>query len=161
NNKNDVDTQAAQLRDELIKAPAVKQEQLIEVYKEHKGVEYTQALAGAIPHLQGETKSKARDALAERLTRMTAATLRERLKDDDIEMRRAAALACGMKEDKNHIPDLIPRLEDNEPAVARAAQVALKHLTKEDFGPVAGATKAERQAAIDHWKAWWNKQKGK
>src|SRR5262249_27700502 len=120
---------------------------------------YTQALAGAIPRLPATSQRKARDALAERLTRMTAATLRERLTDEDVEMRRAAALACGMKEDKQYVPDLIPRPEDRAARGARAAQGALKHLTKEDFGPAAKASPAERAAAIDRWKTWWNRQK--
>src|SRR5262249_26019770 len=82
------------------------------------------------------------------------------LADEDVEIRRAAALACGMKEDRSHVPDLIPLLDDPEPAVGRAAYVALKHLTGQDFGPPASATAAEKSAAIQKWKTWWSKASG-
>ena len=110
---------------------------------------YTDGLAAAIPQLDGAVKSKAREALAERLARMTAATLRDKLTEDNPEIRRAAALACTVKGDKQFVPDLIPLLEDHEPLVARAAQAALKDLTGQNLG-----------ARPDKWKAWWKKQKG-
>ena len=48
---------------------------------------------------------------------MSAETLRAMLKSDDVEVRRAATLACGMKDDKAHVPDLIDRLADDEEIV--------------------------------------------
>jgi len=54
----------------------------------------TLALAAAIPQLTGTVKTKARSALAERLSRMTNHTLKDKLQDDDPEIRRAAALAA-------------------------------------------------------------------
>src|SRR5262249_40686681 len=99
----------------------------------------------------------ARDALADRLTRMTANTLREKLRDEDVEVRRAAALACAMKDDRAQVPALIELLEDREPLVVRAARAALKSLTEQDFGPEADATRAERTKAVAAWKAWWAK----
>ena len=75
-------------------------------YRDGKGVTYTEALAGAIPQLNGEDKGrKARDALSERLTRMKAEVLARYLQDPDAEIRRAAALAAAMKEAKTLIPD--------------------------------------------------------
>ena len=53
--------------------------------------------------------------------------------------RRAAALACAMKEDKAHLAKLIELLQDGEQPVARAAYVALKSLTSQDFGPARDA----------------------
>jgi len=119
--------------------------------RETKGVVYTQALAAAIPQLSGAARSKARGALAVRLARMTAATLRDKFKDEDPEIRRAAALACTAKADKQFVPDLISLLQDREPAVARTSHAALKELTGQEF-----ATEA-----ADKWKAWWKKQTGK
>lgn len=153
--------QITRLKIDLIEAKASRQDDLLKQYKDSKGVEYTQALAEAIPQLSGDTRKKARDALSERLTRMTSATLRGRLQDDDAEIRKAAALACGMKEDKSHVPDLIPLLDDPEASVGRAAYVALHYLTGKDFGPVVGAARAERKEAMDKWKAWWDKEKSK
>jgi hypothetical protein len=156
----ELEMEAARLGMALVKALPAEQEALLAKYQKTQGVVYTQALAVAIPQLKGAIQGKARDALAERLARMTVATLRSRLQDEDVEMRRAAARACAMKADPGPIPDLINRLDDPEPAVARAAHAALKELADgKDFGPAADAGQAERQAAITAWKAWWSKQK--
>jgi HEAT repeat protein len=152
---------ARKMSDDLIAAKVPQQEELLGKYKEGKGSAYTLALAGAIPRLSGESKTKARDALAERFTRMTAATLRTELKDDDPEIRRAASLACAMKDDKSHVPDLIPLLEDPEPLVARAAHAALRSLSNQDFGPAKDASAKDRAQAIEAWKGWWAKQERK
>jgi len=154
-----VEGQAAKLSADLVKAPANQQEKLLEEFKNAKGVAYTQALATAIPNLSASIQGKARDALAERLMRMTATSLRDRMKDDDAEMRIAAARACAGKEDTSHVPDLIALLEDPQPRVVRAARSALKYLANgKDFGPAAGATSAERMKAIMEWKNWWKNQ---
>jgi HEAT repeat protein len=129
--------------------------------KEARGVAYTQALAAAIPRLHGSAREHARAALAERLARMSSATLADKLQDDDLEVRRAAALAVAMKDDKSHLRKLIDLLEDREPLVARAAHAALKSLTGQDFGPAPDAGPAERARAAAAWKEWWHKQGNK
>ncbi len=138
------ETEGGRMARELVQAPAERRDELVQKYRDGKGVTYTEALSGAIPQLSGEDKSKARDALAERLTRMKADTLTRYFQDQDAEIRRAAALAAAMKEAKTLIPDLIPLLSDSEPIVAHAAHAALKDLTGQDLGP----SEAE-------WKAWW------
>jgi hypothetical protein len=151
----------ARLTAELAQAPESRQAALIEKLQESKGIANTQALAAAIPLLSGTRKQKARDALAARLARMTASTLRDKLQDEQLEVRRAAALALAMKEDRKFIPDLINLLGDSELGVARAAHAALKSLTGEDFGPKPDAGRAESAQAIAKWKAWWAKNSGK
>ena len=78
-------------------------------------------------------------------------------------MRRFAAppLAAGTKGDKVFIGDLIQLIGDPDLSVARAARVALKALTDHDFGPSAGASPADRAAALAKWKAWWKQKGGK
>jgi hypothetical protein len=151
-------TERGKLAKEVVDAGGAKQERLIAQYRDAKGVAYTEALAGAIPHLSGETKMKARDALAERLARMTPNTLTDYLKDDEAEIRRAAALACALKESKAHVPQLIDMLRETDPAVERAVVAALKDLTGQNFGPPADATPEQRDKAIAAWKGWWAKQ---
>jgi HEAT repeat protein len=129
--------------------------------KEAKGVVNTEALATAIPQLSGAMKTRAREALAERLARMTAATLRDKLQDEAAEIRRAAALACAVKADKQFVPDLIPLLEDQQGSVVRAAHAALKDLTGQDLGPTGDANAAARTRAASAWKEWWKKQGGR
>jgi hypothetical protein len=152
------DTQAARLGGDVVRASGARQEQLIQSLRDGKGVLFTEALVSAIPRLEGEPRRKAREALADRVTRMSDKTLSSYLQDEDAELRRAAALACAMKESKERVPDLIRLLSDTEPLVERAAHAALKDLTGKDLGPAAGADRAERARAIASWKVWWNKQ---
>jgi hypothetical protein len=151
------DAEAARLRSELLQATGQQQDQLLNQFKQAKGAAYTQALAATIPRLQGESKTKARKALAERLANMTSATLRDKLRDETAETRRAATLACAMKADQQLIPDLITLLEDPQPTVARAAHAALKDLTDQDLGPADHASPSARAQAAEAWKNWWKK----
>jgi hypothetical protein len=155
--------EAARLGSDLVRGSAARQQEALEKLRDSKGAAYTEALAAAIPRLGGELKSKARDALADRLSRMTPATLAERLQDPDAELRRAAALACAMKDDRTQVPRLIELLGDKEATVVRAAHAALKALAGKgvDFGPAADATPAEHARATAAWKAWWEKEKAR
>jgi uncharacterized protein (TIGR03067 family) len=155
-----LDPEARRLSAELVQAAPAERDALLQKYRESKGIVYTQALAAAIPGLSGPGKIKARDALAERVARMTASTVADKLQDEDLEIRRAACLACAMKEQKKLIPKLIPLLEDPEATVVRAAHVALRTLTGRDFGPADAASRAERDQASAAWKFWWSKQDG-
>src|SRR5206468_2711780 len=101
--------------------------------RDGKGPDYTRALVLAAANTAGDRKKQAREALAERLCRMSAATLRAMLKAEEAELRRAAALACAMKDDKAHVPDLIDALADADDGVSRAAKAGLKSLTGKDF----------------------------
>jgi HEAT repeat protein len=148
------------LCEDLVKAPAARQRQLLETYQAQKGVIYTQALALAIPRLPEPLRREAREALCYRLTRMTARTLRDKLQDEDEEVRLAAVRACALKKAREHVPDLYVLLDDPEPVLVRTAQKSLKELTDQDFGPPAGATQAERETTVAEWKAWWQTRAG-
>jgi hypothetical protein len=150
--------EAEQLARELLTAAVERQDRILERLRDEKGAEFSDALVKVIPQLNGDVQRKARDCLAERLARMTAATLHAKLRDSHVEYRRAAALACAVKEDRTLIADLISALDDKEILVVRAVSAALRSLTGEDFGPAASATREERAKAIAAWKAWWKKQ---
>jgi hypothetical protein len=153
-------SEADKLAEELATAPPARQKQILEELRNRKGGENTEALVRVIPYLQGEVQRNARDALAERLGRMTAATIRSRLRDANAELRRAAALACAIKDEKALIPDLMTTLDDRDAWVVRAAAVSLRTLTGQDFGPSVHATKEERARAVAAWKAWWKQRAG-
>jgi HEAT repeat protein len=89
---------------------------------------------------------------------MKETTLATYLQDDDAEIRRAAALACAMKESKVLVPNLILLLRDPESSVVLAAHAALKELTGRDYGPSADASGEDRDRAIVQWQRWWNRQ---
>jgi hypothetical protein len=64
-----------------------------------------------------------------------------------------------MKDDKDHVPDLIAALEDKDESVVRAARAGLKSLTGKDLGPAPGASAAQKAAAVRAWREWYNKEK--
>jgi HEAT repeats/HEAT repeat associated with sister chromatid cohesion len=156
--QGEVDVAAARLSAALVFAPPERQTEEVARYRDGKGIVYTEAMADALPQLDAAMQRKVREALAERLARMTAATLRDRLTDSRSEMRRAAVLALATKGDRSSVPDLIPSLADEEENVVRAAKAALKSLADQDFGPPRNSTASERAAAVAAWKSWWRKQ---
>jgi hypothetical protein len=140
------DLEATRLSGQLVRSSGIPRDLLLQKLRDSKGVVHTVALATAIPSLDGSFKEKARQALVERLTRMTSETLRDYLRDEDPEVRRAAVEASLLKDKKELIPDLIVLLTDPEPLTARAAEAALRDLTGEDH------------TTPDAWKEWWKKQ---
>jgi hypothetical protein len=151
------ETQADGLVLALLSATGRQLDLVLDKLRQGKGSAYTTALAQAIAKMEGQARQKAREALAERLARMNSSTLGEKLKDEDLEIRRAAALACAMRDDKTHFAKLIDLLQDPEPPVARAAQAALKSLSNQDLGPPEDASRAEKARAVEAWKAWFEK----
>lgn len=150
------------MADALVAATGAERETLIAKYRDSKGAEFTDALAQAVPKLTGEAKTQVRDALAQRATRFTAATLNSMMGDKEPELRRAAALAAGSKgrERVGEFADsLVKLMADDQAIVVQAARAALKSLTGEDYGPEPGASPADRSAAITAWRNWLAKQK--
>lgn len=146
--------------EELINAKGDEQLSVLARLRDAKGIDNTDALALAIPKLSGDIKRQAREALMKRLTRMTAATLRDKLQDDSVEVRRAAALACGHKNAKEYIPDLLSLLDDPERDVVQSARLALTELTGEDFGPAGDADRRGQSDAAAAWHKWWKERQG-
>jgi hypothetical protein len=123
-----------------------------------KGGEYTAGMLLALPRCNPEQKLALRDALTRRLTRMTSKTLSAMLKDSQPELRRAAALAVGQKDDRERLGDLIDRIQDSVPEVVTAAQTSLKQLSQQDFGPQDPTSPAQRQQAFTAWTRWYLSQ---
>src|SRR5262249_45949509 len=113
----EVDVQAAKLSTQLVQARGVKQTQMLAKFKDHEGDAYTQALALAIPQMKIKSQDQARNALEERLSRVGPDMLRDRLRDGDPEIRRAAAKACALMALDDLVPDLLDLLEDPNPTV--------------------------------------------
>ena len=147
--------EADKLASELTTAQSPQQAGLLEHLRDSKGGKFTDALAMAIPRLDKGIRAKARDALAERLSRMSQKTLEQYLQDDNAEIRRASVLAVAMRDSLAHTDRVISLLLDPEPRVWRAAHAALRSLSKEDFGPTLNATDEEREQAILRWESWW------
>ncbi|MGL6094647.1 MAG: HEAT repeat domain-containing protein, partial [Fimbriiglobus sp.] len=122
--------------------------------RDSRGVTHTLGLSRAVAEVPPARRKETRDALAERLTRMTPATLRGLMRDPDPEIRRAAALATAMKDDPTHIPDLIDRLTDPAESVVRAAAAGLRSFSGKDFGPKPGASAEDKLVAAADWQQW-------
>jgi hypothetical protein len=148
------DTLGDRLARGLTRSAGAQQKELLQRYAKTSGVEYTEALAYAIPGLSGELRKEVREALAERLCGRTETTLLRYLDDGDAEIRRAAALALGMRDATNTVAKIAGLLLDSEPSVVRAAHAALCSLTEEDYGPTPSATEEEKQAAVEKYRAW-------
>lgn len=151
----DADAEAAKLGKELVAADATRQAAILDRLQNAKGTAgkaaegpYTQALADAIPKLKGDMQEKARNALADRMSRLPTKAIQDYLKSSAAELRRAAARGCGFKQDQDFTPDLIPLLSDADAAVVSAAYLALKEVTGKDFGK-----------SPEPWNAWWKQQK--
>jgi len=150
------------LGDALVSAGAGELDALITRYRDTKGGEYTDALAYAAMKLNGDGQTKVRDALVQRLIRMTPNTLTDYMKESNRELRRAAAVAASAKgkERFRELADALIKLTaDDESMVAQAARTSLKALTDQDFGPDAGASPADRGKALIAWRKWWDDQK--
>jgi HEAT repeat protein len=140
------DVEAARLSRQLVSAGAVRQEVLLEQLKDAKGPANTLAIARAIPSLKGSSQKKAREVLAERLGRMTPNTLRDKLTDDEPEVRRAAITACVRTGKKELAGDLVKLLDDAHRAISREAEDGLKELSGRTFTTSAA------------WRDWWRNE---
>ncbi len=154
--------EAATLAYKLIKSGSDKEwtTQLTSL-RDAKGGNCTDALvrAASSNSVDGDRLKQTRQALADRLTRMTAETLRAMAKSDEPELRRGAILAMGQKDDKSFIPELVNALLDDEEIVVRATKASLKSLTDQDFGPANNSNIGEKKLAKDAWQSWMEKQK--
>ncbi len=151
---------AQHLKKTLLSSLPAEQEKILTQLGDAKGTAYTDALVEAIAHLEGAMQTRARARLVERLTRLADGELRERLHDENTEMRWAAARAAERRKAKVLIPDLLGLLSDRDDAVVQAARWALVALTKQDLGPQPDATPAQRKQAADRWNDWWKTQTG-
>jgi HEAT repeat protein len=159
--KPELSSELARACDELVNASEKEQFSLLARLCKSKDSQSDYVLALAIPKLSSEIQQQARDALTKRLTRLSAAALRDKLQDDNPEVRSAAAFACGRKIDKEHIADLLQLLDDPEIVVVQSARVALTELSGEDFGPTSDADRTGRADAVAAWRKWWKGRQDK
>ena len=136
--QSDFESLVADLTTALVGAPDHQKPAVTKKLRDGKGAEYTAALAQAIPQLSGVFQDKARAALVERMKGMTVKMLRDRLANEEHEIRLAAATAAGSKEDATLLPDLTALTADADTAVAEAAAAAVKALRGREATPEDG-----------------------
>jgi hypothetical protein len=157
--RTEIGADPARLADTLLTAPADRRAEFIIKYRDTKGVQYTEALAAAIPKSPAAARDEVRAALAERMVRMTDTTLRRYLDDPLPEIRRAAALGLAKKGNSAHIDRLADLLLDPDPLVVQGAHEALCRLSGHDFGPKIGSSEDDRAEAAIQWRKWWQAKK--
>jgi hypothetical protein len=81
------------------------------------------------------------------------------LADRDAGLRLVAAWALARTGDLDVVPDLIAALADEEPSVVDTARQGLQLVSRklDGLGPLPGATAAERQAAAQRWRDWYQR----
>jgi HEAT repeat protein len=151
----EIDSAVAALTATLIQAPAKRQDKLLTQCANGQGEAYTEALARAIPAIKEPARDKARNLLIQRLSQMKSEILQTKLRDRNLEIRRAAASACGRKRDFALTPHLIPLISDADEGVAATAYASLKTLTDRDFGRP-GVDPSGRAQAARAWQEWWD-----
>jgi hypothetical protein len=120
--------EAGRLLRKLLKSNPLDQQGQLIVLRDGKRLACTLTLANAIPSLSGALKQKARDFLTDRLEKFTAGALRDRLGDDNLEMRLAAIRACGSARRTEMVPDLNRLLTSKDPSTVRQAHTSLKEI---------------------------------
>ena len=157
NGAGDFEKEAARMSAALVSASADTRLAILVQLRDSKGGVYTEALGAAVRDevVRRSAQQETRAALAKRLTRMTSNTLREMFKDANREIRCAPPrTACSIKNDRQFVSDLIGALADSEELVAQSARASLKVLSAKDFGPLPGASAADKNDAIRAWKEW-------
>jgi hypothetical protein len=140
------DEEAQTLGRKLADADPVTFDEIVKILTEAKVSAATAALRMAIPEVAPLRQARLRDALVARFVRLKLQSLREYLRTDDVEYRRAAARAVGEKGARDLIPDLIPVLI-TDPTGRDAALQSLRQLSGQNYGP-----------NPDLWLRWWQRQ---
>jgi HEAT repeat protein len=135
----EMDAEAARWIDKLLKTTLEQRESVLTQLRDGKSPGSLQALVQVISKLPLAERARVRDTLAKRLARLTSDELRDKLRDSDGEIRRAAAAACAQRRDAALVGDLIPLLRDEQGPVSSEARVSLKGLTGRDLGDSASA----------------------
>jgi len=73
-------------------------------------------------------------------------------------LRRGAADEIGRRGGWGPVPDLIDRLEDDDPGVRAAVVAALRRLTNRVYDVDASDADVERTAAAARWREWWSRE---
>ena len=78
---------------------------------------------------------------------------------NDTAARFLAIREAAVARDRTKIPDLISRLDSDDPAERLLALNALQRITGQTLGYDYTSSDAERSAAVSRWVAWWNQNK--
>jgi hypothetical protein len=130
---------------------------LLTELEKRRGKEVLPALANAAGSYEKDIQKLGRDLLYSHLARQSQAVVKEKLKDELVEVRKAALRVAAAKMPRL-TGDLIDLLDDEEAEVRAASHDALVKLSRgKDFGPAADADKVEIADAQSKWRNWWSR----
>jgi hypothetical protein len=130
---------------------------LVELEK-RRGKEVMPGLANAAGSYDKDIRKLGRDLLERHLARQGEAVVKEKLRDELVEVR-VAAVRVVVARMPRLTGELIDMLADEQADVRAAAHDALVKLARgEDFGPAAGASKEQIVAAQEKWRSWWERK---
>lgn len=125
------------------------------------GSEVVPALANAAASYEKDIQKLGRDLLDRHLARQTEAVVKEKLRDELVEVRKSATRVVAGRMPRL-AGDLIDLLDDDKDEVRAAAHAALVRLSRgQDFGPSADADKEKIAEAQAKWRTWWDRRKGR
>ena len=145
--------EAKKLAEEMKTAIGPRVDEILKKMEDNTDAAYREALLDIIyneKEIRGSYRNKARDALANRMSRLEADKVARYLTEDDKELRKSALLGAERAEYRELIPNIIDRLNDKDPDVAKLAHEVLKAMTKQDHG-----------STPDGWKRWYEANKKK
>lgn len=137
---------------------------LLAELEQRKGPEilpgYSSVVATFVKNMDTETQQTVRASLDRYMARQTATFMKDKLKDKDVEIRRAAVRSVAKF--TVLLPNLIDALADEDAEVrADAHQTLLKVSKGEDFGPDADAKPEQIKDAQTKWRSWLAKTTGR
>jgi hypothetical protein len=133
---------------------------LLTELEQRKGTDVLPGFSSIIKGNDLETQQYARDLMDKYMARQTNAFVKEKLKDTDVEIRRAALRVAAKS--SAFLSDLIDALGDEDAGACADAHQGLLHWRKgEDFGPAADANKQQILDAQMKWRTWLTKTLGR
>jgi hypothetical protein len=150
----------AELVTEASKQGGTQLKTLLEELEQRKGPEVLPGFSTVIKGNDPETQQYVRDLMDKSMGKQTAAFVKEKLKDTDVEIRRAAIRAAANS--SKNLAELIDALGDDEAEVREEAHKGLLKWRKgADFGPAADADRQQIKDAQAKWRAWLEKTLGR
>ena len=150
----------AELVTEATKQGGTQLKTLLAELEQRKGPEVLPGFSAVINGNDPETQQYVRDLMDKYMAKQTAAFVKEKLKDKDVEIRRAAIRTAASA--SANLPALIDALGDEQAEVRDDAHKGLLKWRKgEDFGPAADADKQQIKDAQAKWRAWLAKTLGR
>lgn len=145
---------AAQLADAASSERGQRLESVLTELEKRNGPEVLAGLANAARSYEPSTRRLGRNLLDRHLGRQKPEVVKEKLRSDDLEVRKAAIRVVGVKMPQLAEP-VIDLLADDDNEVREAAHAVLVRLNRgQDLGPARQARKEQVQQAQQKWRIW-------